>query len=56
VGRCSACNIALRPQYFQDLRKGDQVLVCESCQRILYYNPPQSFEDLAAGAEAPAAP
>ena len=54
-GRCTACNMALRPQYYQELRRGDQVLVCESCQRILYYNPPQSFEDLGDGAQAPAA-
>jgi predicted nucleic acid-binding Zn-ribbon protein len=46
-GRCSACNIALRLQFFQDLKKGDQILACESCQRILYYNPPVQVEDLA---------
>jgi uncharacterized protein len=45
-GRCSACNMAMRLQYFQDLKKGDQILSCESCQRILYYNPPVSFEDV----------
>jgi hypothetical protein len=47
-GRCSACNMAMRLQFFQDLKKGDQILACESCQRILYYNPPESFEDLAS--------
>ena len=26
-GRCSACNMSIRPQYFQDLKKGDQILV-----------------------------
>lgn len=47
-GRCSACQIALRPQFFQDLRRGEQLMFCESCGRILYYNPPVSFEqDLA---------
>ena len=45
-GRCSACNMAMRLQYFQDLKKGEEVLSCESCQRILYYNPPVSFEDV----------
>src|SRR5690349_20459572 len=39
-GRCVACHMAMRLQFFQDLRKGDQVLLCESCGRILYYNPP----------------
>lgn len=48
-GRCSSCQIALRPQFFQDLRKGDEMMFCESCGCILYYNPPVSFEqDLAA--------
>jgi uncharacterized protein len=45
-GRCNACHMALRPQYFLDLKQGDQLLHCENCQRILYYNPPQSVEDL----------
>ncbi len=45
-GRCSVCHIALRPQYLQDLKRGEQVQVCESCQRILFYNPPQQFEDI----------
>ncbi len=38
-GRCDACQIALRPQFFQDLRKGEQMMFCESCGRILTYNP-----------------
>ncbi|HTS65793.1 MAG TPA: C4-type zinc ribbon domain-containing protein [Candidatus Acidoferrales bacterium] len=44
-GRCTACNIALRLQYLQDLKRGESILACESCQRILYYNPPQQVED-----------
>jgi predicted nucleic acid-binding Zn-ribbon protein len=52
-GRCSACQIALRLQFFQDLKKGDQVMYCESCARILYHNPPVAFEDLT-GESAPA--
>jgi uncharacterized protein len=48
-GRCSACQILLRPQFFQDLRNSQQMMQCESCGRILFYNPPVSFEhDLAA--------
>jgi predicted nucleic acid-binding Zn-ribbon protein len=45
-GRCSVCHMALRPQFFQDLKKGDQVMTCESCSRILFYNPPVSIEEL----------
>jgi uncharacterized protein len=39
-GRCSACNLALRLQFFQDLKRNEDVMICENCQRILYYNPP----------------
>ena len=46
-GRCSKCNILLRPQFLQELKRGDTVMVCESCRRMLYWNPPQSVEDLA---------
>ncbi len=38
TGRCSACNIALRPQYFQDLKHATEPMVCESCGRLLYYH------------------
>ncbi len=48
-GRCEACRIGLRPQLFQDLRRGDQILLCESCGRILTYNPVVDVSgDLAA--------
>lgn len=53
-GRCSKCHISLRLQFFQDLKRGEQVMYCESCSRILYYNPPASFEDMA-GESAPVA-
>jgi uncharacterized protein len=46
-GRCTACQIVLRLQYFQDLKRGQSILTCESCHRILYYNPPQAFDDMA---------
>lgn len=52
-GRCNACQMAMRPQFFQELKRGDKVMACESCQRILFYNPPVKFEDLT-GEPAPA--
>jgi predicted nucleic acid-binding Zn-ribbon protein len=48
-GRCTACQIALRPQHYQDVRRGDQVLTCESCGRILAYNPPVDVEAEMSG-------
>ncbi len=49
-GSCSVCHVRLRPVVFQMVRQNDQIIQCDSCQRILYYVPP------AAPAEAPAAP
>jgi uncharacterized protein len=49
-GRCSACNMIIRLQFFQDLKRGDQIMTCESCQRLLYYNPPVAVEDLTGEA------
>jgi predicted nucleic acid-binding Zn-ribbon protein len=46
-GRCSACQIVLRPQYMQDLKRGQELMLCESCGRFLYYNRPVSLEDVA---------
>ncbi len=55
-GRCTVCNMTLRLQFYQDLKRGGQILSCESCQRILYYNPPVAVEDLAGGAPGQPAP
>lgn len=44
-GRCDACQIALRPQFFQDLRHGDHIMYCESCGRMLTYNPTVDLSD-----------
>jgi len=43
-GRCAACQIVLRPQYLQDLKKGELLMTCESCGRFLFYNPPVRVE------------
>ncbi len=47
--RCTGCFIILRPQHFQDLRGSDKVMTCESCGRILFYNPPTDVEREMAG-------
>jgi predicted nucleic acid-binding Zn-ribbon protein len=49
--RCSKCHIVLRPQFLQELKRGESIMTCESCQRILYYNPPQNFEEFTGQAE-----
>ena len=35
-GACSACFMSLRPQMQAEVRKGNQIITCESCTRILY--------------------
>ncbi len=47
-GRCSACQVRIRPQTVQEIRRNDSVHQCDSCQRILY------FEGPAAPADSPA--
>jgi hypothetical protein len=34
---CMACRMKIRPQVFADIRKGESIITCESCGRILYY-------------------
>jgi uncharacterized protein len=36
-GRCTACQVRIRPQVNNELRRHEVVFQCESCQRILYY-------------------
>ena len=44
AGRCSACQISMRPQLFQDLKQANEPLVCENCGRLLYYHAPVDVE------------
>jgi uncharacterized protein len=37
--KCMGCQVMLRPQTYNEVRNGEQVVVCESCQRILYFDP-----------------
>ena len=38
-GSCSACFIALRPQVMAEVRRGEEIVTCDNCNRILYYQP-----------------
>ena len=51
-GFCSACNVRLRPQMYNDVRVNDAVLTCENCSRILYYIEPPAEETEASGDQA----
>ena len=39
-GLCVVCHVRLRPQIFNEVRRNDQLIQCDSCTRILYYVPP----------------
>lgn len=41
-GSCSACFMSLRPQMQVEVKRGDQIITCESCSRILYTMPKQA--------------
>src|SRR5450755_313155 len=43
--KCMACRVMLRPQTYNEVRSGTQTIVCDSCQRILYFNPADELAD-----------
>lgn len=45
-GFCTACNVRLRPQFYNEVRANDSLLTCENCNRIIY-----CFELLPAESE-----
>ena len=38
-GACMACFMSLRPQIMADVRRGEEIITCDNCNRILYYAP-----------------
>lgn len=41
-GSCSACHVKIRPAALQTLKVGREIVYCDSCKRILYYDPQSS--------------
>ena len=35
-GSCSVCHVRMRPQMYNEVRRGENLIQCESCLRILY--------------------
>ncbi len=48
---CSVCHVILRPQVFQDVIRGEEMVYCDSCQRILYFVPSPRLEPEEATAK-----
>jgi hypothetical protein len=56
-GLCTACNVLLRPQVYNEVRTNEVLLACENCGRIIYYvepAPAQTGKANGSGAEATA--
>jgi uncharacterized protein len=43
--KCMACQVMLRPQTYNEVRAGTNTVVCDSCQRILYFNPADELKE-----------
>ncbi|MGE5813358.1 MAG: zinc ribbon domain-containing protein [Acidobacteriota bacterium] len=43
-GHCTICHVRMRPQVFNEIRRNDRVVQCDSCLRILYYVAPVAGE------------
>ena len=41
---CTACFMSLRPQVMAEIRRGEEILTCDNCGRILYYAPSESVK------------
>ena len=41
-GLCTVCHVRLRPQVFNEVRRNDSLIQCDSCTRILYFVPAAS--------------
>jgi hypothetical protein len=39
-GMCEACHVRMRLQIWVEIKKNERVFQCESCGRVLYYEPP----------------
>ena len=50
-GACMACFMALRPQAMAQVRKGEEIITCDNCSRILYFVPKDSAPASSASAQ-----
>ena len=47
-GICTVCHVRLRPQIFNEVRRNESLIQCESCLRILYFVPAAAPESAAS--------
>jgi predicted nucleic acid-binding Zn-ribbon protein len=41
---CTACFMTIRPHVMTDIRRGEEIITCDHCSRILYYVPAQQAQ------------
>lgn len=39
-GHCAECNVRVRPMVLGTVKKNDDIVQCDTCSRIIYYEPP----------------
>jgi predicted nucleic acid-binding Zn-ribbon protein len=39
-GMCQSCHVRMRVQIWVEVRKNEQIFQCESCSRVLFFEPP----------------
>ncbi len=44
-GSCTACFMPVRPQMMAEVRRGNEIITCENCNRILYYEPAEKAQE-----------
>jgi predicted nucleic acid-binding Zn-ribbon protein len=53
-GICTICHVRLRPQVFNTVRRNEQIIQCDSCNRILYFVPAAAAAPTADSVSQPA--
>ncbi len=51
--KCLTCHVMLRPQVYNDICDGTNVMICDSCGRILYYDASKDEPKPEAKTQAP---
>ncbi|HSD45431.1 MAG TPA: C4-type zinc ribbon domain-containing protein [Pyrinomonadaceae bacterium] len=41
---CTACFMSLRPQVMAEIRRGEEIITCDNCGRILFYAPAEAVK------------
>jgi hypothetical protein len=52
--KCMACHVLLRPQTYNEIRTNEKIIACDSCDRILYYDPAHAPAETATRKKGPA--